>query len=91
MTTQVRHLVDVESPRDRELRERRARVKIRAQRVDRAGLEGCRICGGATDPRVDVSLACDCAAIVAHLEHRVRAIVDGRRADDVNLADIIAP
>jgi hypothetical protein len=89
-----------ESPRQRELRERRAQRIVRANRVERLGLDACRLCGGAS-PDVaieDVSLYCDCVAKVAALQRRANRLaqehvhqpelVDPR---DRPLIDIIAP
>lgn len=81
----------VETARQRELRERRARVKVRAQRVERQGLDACRICGGATDPAQDVSLRCDCTEQVARLVGRIRGLAVQHRDSSNDLAHRIAP
>lgn len=89
MTTTVRPLV--ETPRQRELRERRARVKVRARRVEREGLAACRVCGGAVEPVEDTSLRCDCTEQVARLVGRIRRLAYERRDSSDDLAHRIAP
>jgi hypothetical protein len=82
----------VETPRDRELRERRVLMRVRAERVERLALPACRICGGATSSPEDCSLRCDCAEKVAHLNARVHRILHDHTVDDrFDLGARIAP
>lgn len=89
--SQLARPVVEESPRKRELRERRALMRVRARRVEAAGLPACLICGGSTAATDDVSLYCDCAAQVAMLARRVNAIVHSRLAEIDDLGARIAP
>jgi hypothetical protein len=80
----------VETPRQRELRERRARVKVRAAAVERAGLDACVKCGGTVEFDKPMHLHCDCEAQVASLVARMQRLA-GEHIEQPNLVDVIAP
>jgi hypothetical protein len=63
-------------------RDRKAQRIVREFRVQRAGLEPCGICGGATVPVDDETLACVCATERAELAARVEQIRHRHRDPD---------
>lgn len=80
-------------PVERKRREDHAAKIVRQQRVERDGLEPCRVCGGTTEDVEDRSLRCVCAEQDAERRARITRMAYEKRTDlpEENVSDRLAP